>query len=98
MDRPATRLQWYVVAVLAVGCIFLAAIAGRGGLHPAVDDPTRFVLFAVLLLAGEIFPIAVPTRGGGVDEVTISTMFAFAILLGYGTAAAVAAQLAVTVL
>src|SRR5437870_7796269 len=98
MDRPATRLQWYVLAVSAVGFITLAGIAGRGDLHPALNDHTRFLLFAGLLFAGELFPISVPTRNGGVDEVTISTMFAFAMLLGYGTAAAVIAQVAVSIL
>ena len=40
---------------------------------------------------GEVFPISVP-RGDEVDELTASTTFAFALMIGFGTPAAVVAQ------
>src|SRR5438034_1137046 len=58
MDRRVSSLHRYIIAVVAVGCVFLIGLAGRGGLHPAVDDPGRFILFVLLLFVGEVFPIA----------------------------------------
>ena len=48
-----------------------------------VHVPDRLLLLALFVLAGELLPIPVPHRGG-LDKVTVSTAFAFAILLDQG--------------
>src|ERR1022692_1670019 len=54
-----------------------------------VADLGRFWLLALFVLAGELLPIPVPRRRG-LDKVTISTVFAFAVLLTTGVLAACA--------
>jgi diguanylate cyclase (GGDEF)-like protein len=66
------------MVVALIGAVVL------GLLRPRADVPdARFWLLAALVVLGELFPIRVP-RSGTSDEVTISTPFAFAILLAYG--------------
>jgi len=48
-----------------------------------VDAPALFWLLALLVVVGELLPIPVPRRHG-LAKVTISTAFAFAILLRFG--------------
>ena len=48
-----------------------------------VDAPLRFVLLSIFVMAGELLPIPVP-RSGGHDKITISTAFAFALLITSG--------------
>jgi signal transduction histidine kinase len=84
-------VDWYVALVTVAGCSLLVWLTGAERLRVATD--TRgFWLFALLLFLGEVFPISVPRRGGEVDEVTASTTFAFALMIGFGTAPAVIAQ------
>jgi diguanylate cyclase (GGDEF)-like protein len=52
-----------------------------------VDRPTLFWLLSGLVVVGELLPIAVPRRRG-LAQVTISTAFAFAIMLRFGVAPA----------
>ncbi|HEX8099306.1 MAG TPA: HAMP domain-containing sensor histidine kinase, partial [Actinomycetota bacterium] len=52
-----------------------------------------FAVLAVAVLVGELFPIKV-RRGQVVDEITTSTTFAFALMLGWGTAAGIAVLIA----
>lgn len=75
--------QYVVLTVLTV-----AAAAGSGvalawtaGWHVAA--PVRFSVLAMSVLAGELLPIHVPRRNG-LDKVTISTTFAFAVMVSVG--------------
>jgi diguanylate cyclase (GGDEF)-like protein len=52
-----------------------------------VNDPELFWILALFVLVGELMPIPVPHRHG-LAKVTISTTFAFAILLRFGAAPA----------
>src|ERR1700732_1563316 len=62
----------------------LAGLAVLGGTHSgAIDRPALFAILAAFVFAGELLPIPVPRRNG-VTEVTISTAFAFALLLRFG--------------
>ncbi len=88
--RPRT-VDWYVTLVTVAGCSLLVWLTGSEQVKVAVNV-RAFWLFALLLLLGEVFPISVPRRGGEVDEVTASTTFAFALMLAFGTAPAVLAQ------
>jgi diguanylate cyclase (GGDEF)-like protein len=62
-----------------------------------IDDPALFWLLAAFVLAGELMPIPVPRRNG-LARVTISTAFAFAILLRFGVAPAVVVYVASVVI
>ncbi len=85
--RPPV-LRAYVVVVATVGLVLVAALARTGGWRTAVEAPAAYWLLAGLLVASELVPVAVPGRGGS-HLVTISVIFGFAVLLGWGTAAAV---------
>src|SRR5947209_8222100 len=65
----------------------LAALAGLFALAEMrswdIDRPALFAILAAFVLAGELLPIPVPRRNG-LTEVTISTAFAFALLLRFG--------------
>jgi diguanylate cyclase (GGDEF)-like protein len=58
-----------------------------------IDSPALFWLLSAFTLAGELLPIPVPRRRG-LTKVTISTAFAFAILLRFGLAPAASVYVA----
>jgi diguanylate cyclase (GGDEF)-like protein len=72
---------------LYVGLTTATALAILGPLAPnidwRIDAPALFWLLSALVLVGELLPIPVPRRQG-LAKVTISTAFAFAILLRFG--------------
>jgi diguanylate cyclase (GGDEF)-like protein len=78
----------YLRLVTAAGLAVLLglAVAGTGTFGPA---DAEFWVLALLVLAGELFPIQVH---GQVGEETFSTPFAFALLLVYGTPEVVVVQ------
>src|SRR5947209_20238185 len=88
---PAERRTVPRVFVLYAG--LTAALAGAlfaglaWRLQWRVDPPVLFSLLAAFVLAGELLPIPVPRRNG-LTTVTISTAFAFAMLLRFGLATA----------
>lgn len=97
MTARSPSLVRYVALVTVMGYPLLAWFAGSDQL--AVAANTRgFWLFALLLFLGEVFPISVPRRGGEIDEVSASTTFAFAVMIGFGTAPAVLAQVVSSVI
>jgi diguanylate cyclase (GGDEF)-like protein len=57
--------------------------------------PVLFGVFAACAMLGELFPIKFP---GKEDEVTTSTCFLYALLIAFGLAPAVIAQVAISVL
>src|SRR5438067_12973767 len=73
--------------VIYTGLTTLAAGAVLAALAPdiqwRIDEPVLFWLLSLFVLAGELLPIPVPRRQG-LAKVTISTAFAFAILLRFG--------------
>jgi diguanylate cyclase (GGDEF)-like protein len=62
-----------------------------------IDAPALFVVLSGFVLAGELLPIPVPRRRG-LARVTISTAFAFAILLHFGPGPAVLVYVASSVI
>jgi diguanylate cyclase (GGDEF)-like protein len=68
---------WTAVAALGSLVALGWAVGGR------VETPARFWLLALFVLAGELLPVPVPRRHG-LDKVTISAAFAFAVLLCAG--------------
>jgi diguanylate cyclase (GGDEF)-like protein len=53
-----------------------------------VGAPSQLIVFGVFVLAAELLPVPVPRRGG-LDNVTLSTAFAFAVLLEFGAGPAI---------
>jgi diguanylate cyclase (GGDEF)-like protein len=82
--RPSSIPQSFV-AYSALTALAASALLGLVAwqLRWSVDEPGLFWLLAFFVLAGELLPIPVPRRNG-LAKVTISSAFAFAILLRFG--------------
>jgi signal transduction histidine kinase len=86
--RNKQLLNRYVAAVTVAGFAMLALAAIRLPGSRVFDDPIPFLLFAPFVLLGEFAPINLPHR----DEIlvlTITSTFAFAMLLESGPPAAI---------
>ena len=76
------RFSIYAASVVAAGIAALLAFASLDGDGGSFGSAT-FWLLAAFVLVGELLPVPVPRRHG-LDRVTISTAFTFAILLMFG--------------
>jgi signal transduction histidine kinase len=85
-QQRSSGLHAYVLAVSAVGLGLLALIAARGGLATTLEQPAVFWALVVCLVAAESVPIFF--KRGATQVATTAEAFAFAILLGWGTAPA----------
>ena len=85
---PVGRAYTVYAILTAVAAIAAAAVLGEVGSWHS-DRPALFGLLAAFVLVGELLPIPVPRRNG-LTTVTISTAFAFAILLRFGAGPAIA--------
>jgi diguanylate cyclase (GGDEF)-like protein len=92
VPRTFIRYAWLTAAAVAV----LFAAVGWS-LSWQVNDPAVFWLLSIFTLVGELLPIPVPRRNG-LTRITISTAFAFAILLRFGLAPAVSVYVASVVI
>lgn len=82
----------YIVAVVVGGVAAGAASAATSAGWRAVGSrPGEFLVFAILLTAGELRPLRVRRREGE-EEIVTSTVFAFALCLRFGAGPAVVAQ------
>ena len=84
--RRIQPVHGYVLLVTLFGQGVFVSLLGTGDFHGLIS--AKYIVFAGLLLVGELFPIKVP-RKGEEDEITTSTTFAFAILLSQGLVGAV---------
>jgi diguanylate cyclase (GGDEF)-like protein len=82
VPRPFVR---YALATTAVAALALLSLIWARPWD--IDAPALFILLTVFAAIGELMPIPVPHRHG-LAKVTISTTFAFAILLRFGVAPA----------
>ena len=89
--RGAQPLQLYVAAVSVAGIGLLIGLAFVGIDDWARHTSTMFWVFAGVTLLGELLPIKFPHRTEE-EEVTVSTAFAFALVLSSGTLGAVLVQ------
>jgi diguanylate cyclase (GGDEF)-like protein len=78
---PPAFLAYTVVLAVAAAAAGIGAWSQWG--WPSTAHGPQLALFAVLVLVGELLPIEVPRRYTP-DRMTISTAFAFAILLEFG--------------
>src|SRR5579859_205553 len=92
VPRAFVRYAWLTTATVVV---LFASIGWT--LSWRVGNPVLFWLLAVFTLVGELLPIPVPRRNG-LTRITISTAFAFAILLRFGLAPAVSVYVASVVI
>src|SRR5687767_2968512 len=86
LGRPL--LAVFVAATVALAAVVTAPLLAASD-WAAVEDPAFWALAGFVLL-GELFPVRLPRRDQ-LDEITLSTPFAFALLLAYGPAPAIAA-------
>ena len=97
MARKVRFVDVYVLLVSLAGGAVLVWAGGRPSLADA-SSARGFWLFALLLLVGEVFPIAIPRKSGEVEYLTASTTFAIAMLIAYGPAAAILVQVGASVI
>jgi K+-sensing histidine kinase KdpD len=82
--RSRKPLDHYVLAVSAAGLALLAFGLTRLDITEVWRAPIPFLLFATFVVVGEFVPIKVRYRDE-VVELTITTTFAFALMLASGT-------------
>jgi diguanylate cyclase (GGDEF)-like protein len=90
-ERPLKPVHVYCIGIAALGAALffaLLAVTSAGSEHFATG---AFWALAVSVLVGELLPLEIP-RISGDGEVTISTMFSYALLLSAGLIPAVTAQ------
>jgi len=98
-DHGALVLPVFVAGVLTAGTmLFLGYLRGPDALAflDSRHDLVMFGLLVIPLLVCEALPIRV-VRDGGVDEIVVSTTFAFAVLLAFGPVPVLIAQGAASV-
>jgi signal transduction histidine kinase len=86
----SSGLHAYVLTVSAVGFASLALLASQGGVAAVQQLPPVFWALLICLVVVESFPLVLPRPGN--ELITTAETFAFAILLGWGTAAAALAM------
>jgi signal transduction histidine kinase len=84
--RGSSGLHAYVFAVSAVGLGLLVLLARSSGLATVQELPPVFWALVICLVVNESFPVLLPRAGSRLA--TTAETFAFAILLGWGTAPA----------
>jgi signal transduction histidine kinase len=82
----SSGLHAYVLTVSAVGFGSLALLASQGGVETVRRLPPVFWALLICLVIVESFPLVLPRPGN--ELITTGETFAFAILLGWGSAAA----------
>src|SRR4051812_18768871 len=81
MSEFPPPLRRYLAAVTGLGLLALVALIAWFGDGSLVAANASLPLLCLLVVVGEIFPIKLP---GGEGEFTVSTTFAFAVLLVAG--------------
>src|SRR5690242_8015848 len=94
--RKLQPVHQFCVAVALLGLAALGVILGVSPLDVHRFGSLEFLALALSVMLGELFPLELPRRTGD-GEVTTSTMFTFALVLGVGLVPALAAQLTASV-
>lgn len=89
MTWRARPIYWYVAAVSLAGLFTIVALVmkNRGIVHVG-DSLIHFLLFTGFVVVGELWPVRIPRRDEH-EEITTSSIFAYAMVLSFGLAAAV---------
>jgi diguanylate cyclase (GGDEF)-like protein len=96
-ERRAVPAAFVRYATLTTALASMAGGVLAASVKWRVDRPALFWLLSALVIGGELLPIAVPRRRG-LAQVTISTAFAFAILLRFGVGPATVVYVASVVI
>jgi diguanylate cyclase (GGDEF)-like protein len=88
--RRLDPLELHLALVTGAGLGLAVAFALRDGHDVLSQASASLWLFAAFVIVGELLPIRIPGRSD--DEFTVSTSFAFALLLTAGAPAAVLVQ------
>jgi diguanylate cyclase (GGDEF)-like protein len=89
--RAHLTINRYCALVIGVAAASVVAMSGTLSLHYIGVEPLTFGLLCAALALGELLPVKIPRRGGD-EAVTLSTSFAFALLLAGGLGPALLAQ------
>jgi diguanylate cyclase (GGDEF)-like protein len=89
--RRVAPVRLFCGAVALAGGLLLVVLALTSDGDRVRDERTVSALLAIGVLLGELLPLKIPRRGED-EELTVSTTFAFALLLVAGLGPAVAAQ------
>src|ERR1700731_3050357 len=89
--RRHLTINRYCLLVILAGTGTVAALSGTISLKFIGNEPLTFALLFAALVLGELLPVTIPRRGGD-EAVTLSTSFAFALLLAGGLGPALIAQ------
>jgi len=90
MKMMRVTINRYVAVITVAGLMFFGLFMAAGGTHGIVDAFYRFWPFTAFVVIGQLLPVRIPHRGEE-EEITTSSTFAFALLLGAGVAPAAVA-------
>jgi diguanylate cyclase (GGDEF)-like protein len=86
----------FCVAVGVVGAALVGVLVAVAPPSLELFTSVTFLALGASVILGELFPLELPRRSGD-GEVTVSTMFSFALVLGVGLLPALAAQLTASI-
>jgi diguanylate cyclase (GGDEF)-like protein len=89
--RRHLTINRYCLFIILAAAGTVAGLSGTISLKFISNEPTTFALLFAALMLGELLPVKIPRRGGD-EAVTLSTSFAFALLLAGGLGPALIAQ------
>jgi diguanylate cyclase (GGDEF)-like protein len=90
-NRALQPVHFYCMGIAALGAAVFCALLALTATDSEHFATSAFWALSVSVLIGELLPLEIP-RISGDGEVTISTMFSFALLLSTGLVPAIAAQ------
>jgi signal transduction histidine kinase len=88
----ARRSLAFFLGAVILGGLVIVGVADVRGASALPSTSGVFWLIAWLLGVAELFPILVPRKHRQVDEITVSTSFSFALVIGFGVAPAIVVQ------
>ncbi|MFY9587530.1 MAG: EAL domain-containing protein [Actinomycetota bacterium] len=96
-SRRVPPIAVYCTVVVAAGIAVLVRLAAVDGFGWLRHEPATLVMLAAAALIAETKPLKVP-RGTETEDVSLSTTFSSAILIGWGTMAACVGLASVTLI
>ena len=89
LNRVARTPRSFGRYTLITAAAAVAVLAALPWAHAwRVEAPSELIVLGLFVLVAELLPVPVPRRGG-LDNVTVSTAFAFALLLEFGAGPAI---------
>jgi diguanylate cyclase (GGDEF)-like protein len=92
------KLVWLYVAIITIAGFGLLVIGVPNDGSTVAEDFGAFWILAAFIVLGEFFPIRTSRIDGEEGEITVSTIFTFALMIHFGTGPAMLAQAAACLL